>query len=403
MNLVKHIFGKNILCAVLVLALCAGLLAGCGGNTPDSASDSVSDSTSAPDSSSVSDAAAGDASQDGTQDAGPIDFSAGLDENGFIAGVRALDYVTLPADYAAIPIPADAVAVSDENIQAEIDAIAESFAEPEQITDRAVEDNEYVNIDYSGSMDGVQFDGGTAADQSVLSGSQQFIDDFLTQIIGHMPGETFNVEVTFPDPYENNPDFAGRDAVFEVTINYIEGEAIVPEFDDAFVSENLSYYYGWQTVADARAEIEQVLYENNLSDFVWDYMTENTRITEVPQSVTDYQSAMLLNRVRSTAQMYGVSTEIYLQMMMGVQDEESFLALQAEYIGDAATQWMIIQAIAEDAGITVDDAALAAYFRETMETEDYSEYEANFGRPYLCMAVMSDNVNSMMTDNAVIG
>lgn len=399
MNFVKHTFCKNILCAVLVFALCAGLFAGCGSNAPDG----TSDSTSAPDSASVSQPASDDAPQDGTQDAEPIDFSAGLEENGFITGVRALDYVTLPDDYAAIPIPADAIAVSDEDIQTEIDGIAEQFAEPEQITDRAVEDNEYVNIDYSGSVDGVKFDGGTASNQQVLSGSQQFIDDFLTQIIGHMPGETFDVVVSFPEPYENNPDLAGKEAVFEVTINYIEGEAIVPEFDDAFVGENLSYYYGWQTVDDARAEIEHVLYENNLSNFVWDYMMENTQIIEVPQAVTDYQSAMLLNRVRSTAQMYGVTTEMYLQMMMGVQDEESFLALQAEYIADNAEQWMIVQAIAEDANITVDDAALAAYFLEEMETEDYSEYEANFGRPYLCMAVLSDTVNSMIIDNAVIG
>ena len=403
MNFAKHIFSKNILCAVLAAALCAGLLAGCGSDAPDS----TPDSTSVPDSASVSEPSDGDAPQndvqDGTQDAEPIDFSAGLDENGFITGFRALDYVTLPDDYAAIPIPGDAIAVSDADIQLEVDGIAEQFAEPEQITDRAVEDNEYVNIDYSGSVDGVKFDGGTAGNQRVLSGSQQFIDDFLTQIIGHMPGETFDVVVSFPEPYENNPDLAGKEAVFEVTVNYIEGETIVPEFDDAFVSENLSYYYGWETVADARAEIEEVLYEDNLANFVWDYLLENTQIAEVPQAVTDYQSALLLNRVRDTAQMYGVSAEMYLQMMMGIQDEESFLALQADYIEEAATQWMIVQGIAEDAGITVDDAALAAYFRETMETDDYSEYEKDFGRPYLCMAVTSDTVNNMVYDNAVIG
>ena len=97
-----------------------------------------------------------------------------------------------------------------------------------------------MNIDYSGSIDGEKFDGGTASSQSVQAGSAQFIDDFLTQIIGHTPGETFDVEVTFPDPYENNPDLAGKDAVFEVTINYIEGEDVTPEFSDDFVKENLT-------------------------------------------------------------------------------------------------------------------------------------------------------------------
>ena len=401
MNLVKSIFCKKILCAVLALALCAGLLAGCGSDAPDSAS--VPDSsTSAPDSASTSAPAGSDVPQDDTADAEPIDFSAGLDENGFIAGVRALDHVTLPSDYAAIPIPADEIAVKEEDIQAEIDGIAAQYAQPEQITDRAVEDGEYVNIDYSGSVDGVKFDGGTAGDQRVLSGSQQFIDDFLTQIIGHMPGETFNVEVSFPDPYKNNPDLAGKEAVFEVTINYIEGEAIVPEFDDAFVGENLSYY-GWETVADARAEIEQVLYDDNLYSFVWNYMTENTQIDETPQAVTEYHTAMLLNRVRSEAQMYGVPVETYLQAMVGVQDEDAFLAAQAQSIEESAKQWLILQAIAEDAALSVDDAAIAAYFQETMNTEDYAVYEENFGRPYLCMAVTAYKANNLMTENAVVG
>lgn len=399
MNRTKNNFIQNLLCAVLVLALCAGLLAGCSGDAPDSASAS----TSAPDSASASEPAGDDAPQDDAQDAEPIDFSAGLDENGLIAGVRALDHVTLPADYAAIPVPADEIAVSEEDIQTEIDGIAESFAEPEQITDRAVEDDEYVNIDYSGSMDGEQFSGGTAAGQRVLSGSNQFIDDFLTQIIGHMPGETFNVEVTFPDPYEKNPDFSGKDAVFEVTINYIEGEAIVPEFDDAFVSENLAAYYGWETVEDARAEIEQTLYDNNLNNFIWNYLTENAQITEVPQAVVDFQTATLLNQLRAEAQGYGVSAELYLQAMMGVQNEEAFLAMQAEYIEQRAGQWMIIQAIAEDTAFVTDDAALAAYFLETMGTEDYAAYEESFGRPYVCMVMTADSISSLIRDGAVIG
>lgn len=400
MDLVKTSILKRILCAVPALALCAGLLAGCGSDA-SSGSASASDSTSVPNSASQSAPADSDAASDGAADAEPIDFSAGLDENGFIAGVRALDYVTLPADYAAIPVPADEIAVSEEDIQAEIDGIAAEYAQPEHITDRAVEDNEYVNIDYSGSVDGVKFDGGTASDQQVLSGSQQFIDDFLTQIIGHKPGETFDVVVSFPDPYKNNPDLAGKEAVFEVTINYIEGEAVVPEFNDAFVGENLSYY-GWETVADARAEIEQVLYDDNLYAFVWNYMTEHAVIDEVPQAVTEYHTAMLLNRVRSEAQMYGVPVETYLQAMVGVQNEDAFLAAQAASIEESAKQWMILQAIAEDAAFSVDDAALAAYFQETMNTEDYSVYEENFGRPYLCMAVTAEKANSLMTENAVI-
>ena len=207
----------KILSLAVAFALCALLFAGCG-QTDSSSSSSASDSQSASDSTSDSGSTStSDSSGGGTADA--VDFSAGLDENGHLTGVRALDYVTLPENYKAIPVPAADAEVTKEELDAQIASLLANYAEPEQITDRAIEDGDYVNIDYSGSVDGEKFDGGTAEAQRVLAGSNQFIDDFLTQIIGHKPGESLSIEVTFPDPYENNPDLAGKDAVFEVTIN----------------------------------------------------------------------------------------------------------------------------------------------------------------------------------------
>ena len=139
--------------AALAAALCAGLLAGCNSASSSSGSTSASGSASASSSTSAS--------------AESIDYSKGLAENGHIDGVTALDYVTLPADYAAIPLAAGTADVSDEDVQAQIDSIMAQYAKPEQITDRAIEDGDQVNIDYSGSIDGEKFDGGTASSQSV--------------------------------------------------------------------------------------------------------------------------------------------------------------------------------------------------------------------------------------------
>ncbi len=394
----KHL--KTLLCAALALALCAALLFGCADASSADASSAASGSASASDSAAAPDSASDSTGEDAPEEA--LDFSAGLDESGFIAGVTALDYVTLPADYAAIPVPAEEVAVGEDELQEQLDTIAAQYAQPEQITDRAVADNEYVNIDYSGSMDGEVFDGGTASGQRVLSGSAQFIDDFLTQIIGHMPGETFDVEVTFPDPYENNPDFAGKDAVFEVTINYIEGEDVVPALDDAFVQENFSSY-GWQTAEDLRSALEEDMRSEKLSNFVWDYLVENAQISEVPQAVIDFQTATLLNLVRSDAQMYGVSVEDYLQGAMGIQDEDALLKAQAESIEEGARQLMIFQAIAEDTAFSTDDDAIAAYFEANMGSADYTMYEETFGRPYLCLVVSTARGQELIQNGAVVG
>ena len=377
--------------AALAAALCAGLLAGCNSASSSSGSTSASGSASA--------SASASASSSTSASAESIDYSKGLAENGHIDGVTALDYVTLPADYAAIPLAAGTADVSDEDVQAQIDMILAQFAEPTQVTDRAIEDGDQVNIDYSGSIDGEKFDGGTASSYMATAGSAEFIDDFLTQIIGHTPGETFDVEVTFPDPYKSNPDLAGKDALFEVTINYIE-ESVPPEFTDDFVKENLTASYGWESAEHARESIREDLRQGQISQFVWNYIMENSTVSEVPQAVLDFQSGAMLNQLKGQASMYGIDSATFLQAM-GVASEEAFLEQYAEDIKSSATQLLIIQAIAEDAKLKADDAALAKYFSDNMGTEDYSTYEEHFGRPYVSMVVLSELANNYLMDNAV--
>ena len=86
-----------------------------------------------------------------------------------------------------------------------------------------VEDGETVNIDYIGSVDGVEFEGGSTQGQGtdLVIGSGSYIDDFEEQLIGAHPGDEVDVYATFPDPYNNNPDLSGKEALFEVTINGI--------------------------------------------------------------------------------------------------------------------------------------------------------------------------------------
>ena len=86
-----------------------------------------------------------------------------------------------------------------------------------------VEDGDTVNIDYVGSVNGVEFEGGSTRGQGtdLVIGSGSYIDDFEEQLIGAHPGDEVDVYATFPDPYNNNPDLSGKEALFEVTINGI--------------------------------------------------------------------------------------------------------------------------------------------------------------------------------------
>lgn len=167
-----------------------------------------------------------------------VEYSALLDDNGKIQNVKPLSYINLP-DYSVIRANLAELEYSDEDVDSDIADELDSNRILDDSAEAVAAMGDTVNIDYEGSIDGVVFDGGTASDAELELGSKNFIDDFEDQIAGHKPGDEFNVEVTFPDPYQNNPDLAGKDAVFAVKLN---GIYVLPEFNDEYVKENLSEY-----------------------------------------------------------------------------------------------------------------------------------------------------------------
>ena len=122
------------------------------------------------------------------------DYSLGLTDEGLFDGVDVTACVTLP-DYRQVPPGEAFTTVSEEDLQAAIDQFMSSYATDTQITDRAVEDGDTVNLTYTGSIDGQVFEGGSAENQDYTAGSDELIDDFLTQIIGAMPGDPHLIEI----------------------------------------------------------------------------------------------------------------------------------------------------------------------------------------------------------------
>ena len=210
----------NYLHRLTALGLAVGMtaaLAACGKSADESAASTAETAESTAESASTEESAA-DAEYAYLAD---FSFSDAFDENGYLKDVTATDYVNLPDDYADITISADSGQVSDEDIDNYITSnVLSSFATDEQVTDRAAADGDTVNIDYVGRIDGVAFDGGNTngGGADLKLGSGTYIDNFEEQIVGHTPGETFDVTVTFPEDY-GNEDLNGKEAVFETTLN----------------------------------------------------------------------------------------------------------------------------------------------------------------------------------------
>lgn len=325
-------------------------------------------------------------------------YSDGLDENGYWSGIRALDYVTLPEDYASIPLKKADIEPTEEDVQSQIDSLLSQNTTTQQITDRAAADGDTVNIDYVGTVDGVAFTGGTYSGYSLTLGSGSFIDGFEDQIVGHKPGETFDVNVTFPDGYSDSTDAEGntvvlsnKKAVFSVTLNYIS-EEILPELTDAWVEENFSSTDGVHTVEDLRAEYQKMLYQNNLNTAVMDYLLANSTFKDLPKEVTDYQVNQCLNYYSTLAGYYGYDLDGLVQNLLGYESTDDMLAHLESSLEDYSKEALLYQAVAESLDIAPTQEQLDAY----------SDYKDTYGQNYCTMVALMDAVTSTLTSGAVV-
>lgn len=389
---------------VAALGMAVGMtavLAACG-NTADTASSEAAESTAeTADTAEKASAETADAEYAYLAD---FSFSDAFDENGYLKGVTATDYVTLPDDYADITISADLGQVSDDDINDYIDSnVLSNFATTNEVKDRAAADGDTVNIDYVGRIDGVAFDGGdtkgSGADLTLGSGT--YIDNFEDQIVGHTPGETFDVTVTFPEDY-GNEDLNGKEAVFETTLNYIK-ESVTPELTDDWVKENLGESMSLNSVDELKAFVKStMLYDNQASDVYTALHDKASYADELPQTALDYYRDVLLYRIYTNAQKYGTDMNTLLSSgMMGSSYDsvDAYLADAIDSIKSITQQALLMQAVAEKTGFKCDTATMNADFGRYYGTTDPSQYVSAYGENYIKMNVLQSDVMQNLIDN----
>ena len=316
-----------------------------------------------------------------------------------MAGENNGDYVTL-CDYSAIEIPESEIAVEESEVDTEVDALLENYQTEKQVKDRAVKDGDVVNIDYVGTIDGEEFDGGSAEGANLTIGSGSFIDDFEEQLIGHKPGEEVEVNVTFPDDYASE-DVAGKDAVFTVTLNYIS-ETELPELNDDFVKENLQEAYGYTSVDDLRTKIRTNLENNKKYNYVWSYMMDNSTFEEIPEELVNPQLDVMIDGLEASLSLQGATLEDYLTSS-GYEDEE---AMREAYYADCETMvktYLIADKVAKEQNLEATDQEVTDYFKEFYNTDNYDSYVDYYTRPYINRTVLNNIVTETLADMAQVG
>ena len=361
----------------LTLALLLALTAFAGCNKPETTEEPTTvppETTTAP----ATDPGETTASAETTAaPATELDYSKFLDDYGYIEGVNAKAVVG-EVDYSKAEVKKSDIRSSAEYaVNSVIATLTEPYAV--KVMDREVKDGDTLNIAYVGKVDGVAFEGGTTDGTDVTIGVTNYIEGFLPQLIGHKPGETFDINVTFPDPYSGNADLSGKDAVFTITINYISEN---PAFDDDFIKAH------WDDIKDfpkategmTAEELRQAFY-----DYYYDYYTDSAVYTAV--SNLDLQFDVPENAISYTEnadnctymEQYGVSFVDLLSKYYGYSDVEIKNILREE-----AVREIIFQAYYEDQGWKVTESE----YNEATGSDDNAEAIEKLGKGYIARYVM---------------
>lgn len=259
--------------------------------------------------------------------------------------------------YQGIEVSRVEYTVTDAQVDEEIDRQRERLARYVEVS-RPVQNGDRVSLDYSGSVDGVKFEGGTSEKQTLDIGSGQFIPGFEEQIEGRGAGELFDITVTFPQEY-HAPELQGKEAVFAVQIHDVK-EKQLPELDDEFAKDISEF----ETLAEFRADVRKK-YEKNAVDraksemraSVVEKLAEAVEI-DVPAAMIERQIDHAVQDMGYRMQGQGLSLDDYLKYT-GMNMEQ----LREQLRGDADKRVhadLILESIVKQESIAADDAEIEA-------------------------------------------
>jgi len=327
------------------------------------------------------------------------DYGAYLNEDGTLKGISPLDYIE-PLDYKNISVTTADVEYTEEDMNADIESLLSQHKVANTDPALAAVDGDTLNIDYVGTVDGVEFEGGSTggAGTDLTLGSGSYVDDFEQQLIGSHPGDQVTVEVTFPDDYTSE-DLQGKDAVFEVTVNSIQ---VLPEFNDAFVAENFSDI---ATTADGYKEYLKTTNElSNLQTYLTTYISENAKANSVDEGylkylkgIGKYEQESYYNSYNQTMVAYtGAPAYNSFSEYTGMSNAEFEDYLDEQCRTRAAVD-MTYQYIFQDAGLTLEDGDYETK-AEQLGTTAFDTY----GRKYITQMTLQDKVVSYLMENVTI-
>ena len=292
-----------------------------------------------------------------------------IDEKGLVieAIVAVKPEVTL-GEYKGIKFKKPVYNVKDEDVDADISRLQERNSRMVDVDGRAVENGDTVIIDYSGSVDGVKFDGGTAEKQSLVIGSGSFIPGFEDQIIGMNKGDEKDINVKFPEEYHAE-NLKGKDAVFAIKLHEIKKKEL-PEVTDDFIKDAV----GAESVDAYKKEVKERLEKQNadraereLEDEIIKKVSENATV-EIPDALIENQIDRMVQEMEYRMSYQGLKLADYLKYIgKTMEDYRKEYAPQAK---ETVKSQLVIEKIISEEKIEATDEDVEKRIEEMAKAQN---------------------------------
>ena len=310
--------------------------------------------------------------------------------------------VTL-GEYKGVEVKREHTLVTEDEVNAEIEKERNKQAAEVSVEGRAVAEGDTVNLDYSGSVDGVKFAGGTAEAQTLKIGSHTFIPGFEEQMVGMNIGEEKDLEVTFPEEYHAE-ELAGKKAVFHVKVNGIT-ETQLPALDDDFAKDISEFDTLDEYKADVRAKLEAQAAErdnNAFTNAVIEKVMENATV-EIPEAMVERQIDSMVRNFEARLAQQGLKLADFIKYTG--QDEKSFRNQYREQAEKSVRANLVLEAVenAENFEATEEeiDAEIVKFAGQIgQDVENLKKNLTEGDREYFKADVIRDKAVKFLCDNA---
>ncbi len=312
------------------------------------------------------------------------------------------EYITV-GTYKGVAVEDMDLSVTDEDVANHVLLARSNYAEYSRKNGAAALTDQ-LNIDFTGYMDGKEFEGGSAKDTDLTLGSGQFIDGFESGLVGAKAGETVTLNLKFPNPYPPSPDLAGKPVQFKVKVNYIN-EQILPEYTDEFVKTKYGYD-NTKAFEDAlRLSMEEQNKETQLFNRinqVWAEVLKNSEAKQYPQAEYNARYQSYVAYYTSLAKEEGISLNEYAANAgMAVQEFEDWMKSETEA---QMKEEMVLYYIARTEKLTISKAEYqdgALEYAKNYGLSSVSELEAYFSPEEITQNLLFDKVLEFLAEQAV--